>query len=51
MCVCVCMCVCDIPIFRNEEPHFSQASRDRFAYIEMQERKKEFFVDGLVLFT
>ena len=45
------VCVCVIPIFRNEEPHFSQASRDIFAYIEMQERKKLFLVNGLVLFT
>lgn len=45
------VCVGVIPIFRNEEPHFSRASRDRFAYIEIQERKKLFLVDGLVLFT
>ena len=45
------VCVGVIPIFRNEEPHFSQASRDRFAYIEIQKRKKLFLVSGLVLFT
>lgn len=38
--LCVRTCVCKIPVSRNKELYFSWASWNRFAHVEMRERRQ-----------